>query len=128
MQLAIDAKENETNKTVDRKENGSGAIACKENEPVPMKSKENESTTQSSSSAPENDRITTENATPYYAKSADEATSAKATDESDVESEISEISAAVRAMVSADRKIGCLKTLQGHMWRKGYEQGKLKGQ
>lgn len=46
----------------------------------------------------------------------------------DVEASIAEIASAVKDMVKADRKIGCLKTLQGHMWRKGYAEGKLKGQ
>ena len=41
--------------------------------------------------------------------------------------DISVISSAVKAMMSADRKISCLKTLQGHMWRKGYHDGKLIG-
>ena len=39
-----------------------------------------------------------------------------------------EVVDAVKAMVKADRKIGCLKQLQGHMWRKGYKEGSLKGQ
>ncbi|XP_068247743.1 enolase-phosphatase E1 [Palaemon carinicauda] len=35
---------------------------------------------------------------------------------------------AVHAMMDADRKIGPLKTLQGHMWRKAYSDGTVQGQ
>jgi methionine salvage enolase-phosphatase E1 len=36
------------------------------------------------------------------------------------------VAAYVRSLVAADRKVTALKTLQGHMWRKGYENGKLR--
>uniref|UniRef100_A0A6A7G9T8 Enolase-phosphatase E1-like isoform X1 n=1 Tax=Hirondellea gigas TaxID=1518452 RepID=A0A6A7G9T8_9CRUS len=45
----------------------------------------------------------------------------------DRESMIGSVVRAVHEMVEADRKIGCLKQLQGHMWRKGYADGRLKG-
>ncbi len=38
---------------------------------------------------------------------------------------IEEISAYVQWCISKDRKIGSLKQLQGHIWEKGYESGKL---
>lgn len=50
-----------------------------------------------------------------------------ADDVSDASASIAAVAAAVKAMVKADRKIGCLKTLQGHMWRRGYAEGKLIG-
>ena len=36
--------------------------------------------------------------------------------------------ASVKWLVSTDRKVGALKTLQGHIWRGGYEAGTLKGE
>ncbi|KAF2365915.1 Enolase-phosphatase E1 [Trinorchestia longiramus] len=40
---------------------------------------------------------------------------------------IDEVTDAVREMIAKDRKIGPLKTLQGHIWRKGYHDGLIKG-
>lgn len=34
----------------------------------------------------------------------------------------------VKLLVSEDRKVTALKDLQGHMWRRAYETGKIKGQ
>ncbi len=34
----------------------------------------------------------------------------------------------VLKQMDADRKIGALKALQGHMWRAGYAAGELRGQ
>ena len=42
-----------------------------------------------------------------------------------VNNSIEEISAYVQWCISKDRKIGSLKQLQGHIWEKGYESGKL---
>lgn len=40
---------------------------------------------------------------------------------------ISALVSAVHAMMDADRKVGPLKTLQGHMWRRAYADGTVKG-
>lgn len=47
---------------------------------------------------------------------------------SDREEVISALVANVEAMMDADRKVGPLKTLQGHMWRRAYHEGAVTGQ
>lgn len=44
-----------------------------------------------------------------------------------VSSAINAIVANVQWQMSLNRKTGCLKQLQGHIWRDGYESGQLKG-
>lgn len=46
----------------------------------------------------------------------------------DREEVIAALVANVEAMIDADRKVGPLKTLQGHMWRHAYQEGAVTGQ
>ena len=40
----------------------------------------------------------------------------------------SELAAYVRGLIAEDRKVACLKGLQGAIWAKGYAEGAIQGQ
>ena len=44
------------------------------------------------------------------------------------EAVIAALVANVEGMMDADRKVGPLKALQGHMWRRAYQEGAVEGQ